>query len=144
MLLRVRFAHWNDSAFSQTLCRFHAASQPKCILNAISSQQQILVNEFDELQVTCDVNYTGNWQPIFVCQPEVVQTSSFAISSADDVVQYVGTVNVTHTFNQRSIACKLNFLQNDFSSTSVSASDQDFHVWTSPMLNVTCKYSLRY
>ena len=118
------------------------ASHPACFANR-PDNGQIQVREFDTVELTCSVNYSGNWAPVMKWQQD-----------GDDVVSNISKVTVAYTSVSYtlSVVAQMGLTGKTFSSTTYFTSANKpskattknvpnySFTWTSHTVNVQCEY----
>ena len=130
---------------------FSAPLDTMCSLSpSSSSMESYQVGEFNEFEVNCRVDYTGNWSPAILCdlpfKHDIALTSSY-ISKSVSMTQRITalgsmsntTIECTTTFKKDG----LHFINvtSEYISQKHANNVPDFIVkWTSPTLHIVCEY----
>jgi hypothetical protein len=112
---------------------FCTASHPVCQTNITSPGHW--VEEGDNVQVGCSVNYSGNLAPFFHCLPPGQVVVNDVTSQH---VTYRQSTPASRNISGTNFTCTTYINQ----STSVPAST-DVYTWTSQAVNVTCKLNVQ-
>jgi hypothetical protein len=110
-------------------------SLPVCGDNITDDSRE--VEEFDRAEVNCNVTYRGNWKPVFACLP---QTETLEVNqTTSNTVTYRDTIILTRDIHNKSLFCELKYTKGS-QSLPVAATDGYLFHWSSPALNVSCKF----
>lgn len=117
----------------------YVESDPVCSLNASSQDHTVI--EHEKLQMTCGVNYTGNWTPATHCHP----TSNNSRSTTTRwTVTHSEHLLVTSALNSTSIRCTTDFSHSNRRKvhiphlTFANNAPSYVHTWISSPINVLC------
>ena len=108
------------------------------------------ITESDVIEINCEVVFASLWwTPVIQCLPvaskELVSNNVIHRDSVNSTVMYRKIVTVTSRLNNVMFDCHVSFNSTSTISSSSSSSNApgNIHLWTSPAVNVKCKYSLK-
>jgi len=100
-----------------------------------------IVTQSGVIEITCEVHHADRRRtPVIQCLPE---TSTDVVShhySSRGTLRYSKMVTVTSRMNNVTFDCHLSFVAE---SSSISNNYSPVHLWTSPVINVKCKFRLQ-
>ena len=103
------------------------------------------MNEFENIVMTCSVNYSGNWVPSMSWQQDggqIISDRSVNVRLVPyDSVTYSLTVTVTRNISGNKFFGRAYFDNaNKPPGTTVNNIPSYSFIWTSPAVDVTCKF----
>jgi len=98
------------------------------------------------IEIECEVLYASIWlKPVIQCLPgtpaEIVSNNVINHYSLNATVMYRKIVTVTSQLNHVTFNCHVSF-KSTTSSSNMNNPHADIHLWTSPAVNVKCKFGL--
>jgi hypothetical protein len=104
------------------------------------------VEDYERIEITCNVEYRALRRPSFHCQPESVFTpvnKSTINSSESQSIVFKFATNVTRKLNDQYFSCHLQFNSTDL--PTFSSMDQGYsYQWISDPITITCKMCQHY
>ena len=116
-------------------------SEPVCISNCTLSTICI-TKEFDIIQMTCSVNYSGNWAPVMKWQQDggPVITDGRVVNKTVPYksVTYSLTVRATSKMNGSKFSCTTYFSADNKSPTTTATNVPDYIYSWDTLFDVKC------
>jgi hypothetical protein len=118
-------------------------AQPDCSDNFTGKNLQ-QNEEFNKVYVQCFVTYTGNWRPVFNCQPGKGSSFVIFLNNVKTVVYY-HSINVSRQLGLHnvSVSCHLSYKNGTPQSNSTTLATIEGHqyLWRSKPITIKCKFN---
>ena len=106
------------------------------------------ITESDVIEINCKVVFASlQWTPVIQCFPEaskkLLSNNVISHDSVNATVMYRKIVTVTSRLNNMKFDCQVSFNSTSITSSSNSSNinaPDNIHLWTSPPVNVKCKF----
>ena len=119
------------------------ASPPSCFSSQIQ-KDKISVKEFDNIELTCSINFEGNWSPYLKWQLETKSGNSSGViknSKTYKSVTYHMTAKVTRNMTGSKLLCNIYFSPSNKPSNAHASNLPEYNAtWLSPDVDVQCEF----
>ena len=132
---------------------FSAPLDTMCSLSpSSSSMESYQVGEFNEFEVYCMVDYTGNWSPAILCDLPFKHDKALTSSYRSKNISLTQRITALRFMSNTTIKCTTTFNKDGLLFINMTDPSKDipqkhannvpdFNVtWTSPTLHVVCAY----
>ena len=105
-----------------------------------TADKSLTVKEFDTMEVTCSVNYSGNLAPSMTWRRDDISVITGGVSSYSMLYITVSsrlTLLATANMTGKTYSCTTSF---NSEANYFEAESGYPHKWTSPKINVQCKW----
>ena len=125
---------------------FLTDSEPDCSSNTLY-KNTMTMREQETLEMSCSVNYSGNWAPVMKWQqvggPVITDGRVVNNTVPYKSVTYSFTVRATRDMNGSKFSCTTHFSSNNRPPSTAATNVPDYElIWTSHVLVVKCKFIL--
>ena len=103
------------------------------------------MKEFHNIELSCSVNYSGNWAPVMKWQQDGgpvitdgrVVNNTFPYKSVTSSI----TVRASRDMNGHKLSCTTYFSKVNKPQSTMATNVPDYeYMWTSPAISVECKF----
>ena len=121
------------------------ASPPVCQQLGASSSTSKTLRENDTIEMTCSVDFAGNWAPVMTWTQDDGQTiaggSVSNVSIPNRNVTYSMRVAATRGMDGKRFTCRIYFSRSNKPSTATAQNVPNYNfTWVSPVLNIFREY----
>ena len=118
-------------------------SEPNCLSNG-AFENSLIVKEHDIIELTCSVNYSGNWAPVMKWQQDEgpVITDGRVVNNAVPYMSviYSLTVRASRDMTGSKFSCTTYFSKNNKPANTSAKNVPDYiFTWTSLVAVIPCE-----